>query len=71
MIDLRGHNWVHFTYRLWCTVTMNSNFASYLKNLKLFSIRAKELSESIVKRERVLALFISIFLKNRSSSDAR
>ena len=47
---------------------------SYLKNLKLFSIRVKELSESIVivkKRRRVLALFISIFLTNRSLSDVR
>ena len=46
----------------------------YLENLKLFSIRVKELSEPIVfvkKRRRVLALFISIFLRNRSLSDAR
>ena len=47
---------------------------SYLKNLKLFSIRVKELSELIVfvkKRRWVLALFISIFSKNQSLSDAR
>ena len=48
---------------------------SYLKNLKLFSIRVKELSEPIVlckkKRRRVLAHFISIFLRNRSLSDTR
>ena len=47
---------------------------SYLKNLKLFSIRVKELSEPIVlwrKGRRVLALFISIFLRNWSLSDAR
>ena len=25
--SLRGHNCVHFTYRLQCTVTINSNFA--------------------------------------------
>ena len=46
---------------------------SYLKHLKLFSIREKELPEAIVlwkKRRRVLALFISIFLRNRSLSDA-
>ena len=45
---------------------------SYLKNLKLFSIRVKELSEPIVlwKKQWVLALFISIFLRNRSLSDA-
>ena len=46
---------------------------SYLKNLKLFSIRVKELYEPIVlwRRRRVLALFKSIFLRNRSLSDAR
>ena len=47
---------------------------SYLKNLKLFSIRVKELSEPIVlwtKRRRVFTLFISIFLRNLSLSDAR
>ena len=47
---------------------------SYLKNLKLFSIRVKELFEPIVlrkKRRRVFALFKSIFLRNRSSSNAR
>ena len=46
---------------------------SYLKNLKLFSIRVKELSEPIVlwRKGRVLALFTSIFLRNRSLSDAR
>ena len=45
------------------------------KNLKLFSIRVKELFEPIVlrgkKRRRVLALFKSIFLRNRSLSNAR
>ena len=50
---------------------------SYLKNLKLFSIRVKELFEPIVlwrkgdASRRVLALFMSIFLRNRSLSDAR
>ena len=24
---LRGHNWVHFAHRPWCSVTLNSNFA--------------------------------------------
>ena len=24
---LRGHNWVHFAHRPWCTVTLNSKFA--------------------------------------------
>ena len=42
----------------------------YLKNLKLFSIRVKELFELIVLR-RVFALFKSIFLRNRSLSNAR
>ena len=47
---------------------------SYLKNMKLVSVRVKELSEPIVfvkKRRRVLALFISILLRNRSLSDDR
>ena len=47
---------------------------SYLKNLKLFSIRVKELSEPIIlrrKRRWVLALFISIFLRNRFLNDIR
>ena len=47
---------------------------SYLKNLKLFSIRVKKLSEPtgfVKKRRRVLALSISIFLRNWSLSDAR
>ena len=46
----------------------------YLKNLKLLSIRVKELFESIVfakKRRRVFALFIKFFLGNRSLSNAR
>ena len=53
----------------------------YLENLKLFSIRVKELYEPIVlqkkkkkkkkKRRRVFALFESIFLRNRSLSNAR
>ena len=47
---------------------------SYLKNLKLFSIKSKRIiwAYSFVKKwRRVLALFISIFLRNRSLSDAR
>ena len=43
----------------------------YLRNLKLFSTRVKELFEPIVLREkkrRDFALFKSIFLKNRSLS---
>ena len=46
----------------------------YLKNLKLFLIRVKELFEPIVfanKRRRVFELFKSIFLIHRSLSDAR
>ena len=46
----------------------------YLKNLKLFSIRVKELFEPIVlriKRRRVFALFIIFFLRNQSLSNAR
>ena len=42
---------------------------SYLKNLKLYSIRVKELSEPIVlwRKAEGLALFIRIFSRNRSS----
>ena len=48
----------------------------YLKNLKLFSIRVKELFQPIVflgggGKRRVFALFKSIFLRNRSLSNAR
>ena len=55
--DIRGHNWVHFAHRLWCTVTLNSNFA-----ILLFSIRVKELLEPIVlwKGDRFL-LFLKTF----------
>ena len=45
----------------------------YLKNLKLFSIRVKELFEPIVLRKKgdgFFALFKSIFLRNRSLSNA-
>ena len=47
---------------------------SYLKNLKLFSIKSKRIIWAysfVTKRQRVLTLFISIFLRNRSLSDAR
>ena len=45
----------------------------YLKNLKLFSIRVKELFELQLCeiRRRVFVLFKSIFLSNRSLSNAR
>ena len=51
----------------------------YHKNLKLFSIRVKELFEPIVlpkkkkkkKRQQVFALFKSIFLRNQSLSNTR
>ena len=44
---LRGHNWLLLAHMPLCTVTLNSKL-SYLKNLKLFSIRVKELPEPIV-----------------------
>ena len=47
---------------------------SHLKNLKLFSIEIKELFEPIVLWEKnlwVVALFKSIFFRNRSFSNAR
>ena len=49
--SLRGHNWVHFAHRLWCNGTLNSNLA-ILKNLKLISIRVKELFEPILLRKK-------------------
>ena len=72
-VTLRGHNWTHFVHMLQCTVTPNSNFA-ILKKLKLISIRVKELFEPIAlgkKGDGFLALFKSIFLRNRSLSNAR
>ena len=46
---------------------------SYLENMKLFSIRVKELFEPIVLRKKAtgFALFKSIFLRNRSLNNAR
>ena len=46
---------------------------SYLKNLKLFSISKRIIwaNSFVKKRWWALALFISIFLRNRSLSDAR
>ena len=73
ILVLRGYNCMLLAHRPYCTVTLNSNY-SYLKNLKLFTIRVKELSEPIVlwrKGDGFLPLFISIFLRNRSLSDAR
>ena len=45
----------------------------YLKNLELFSIRVKELSEPIVLwiQATGFSFFITIFLRNQSLSDAR
>ena len=45
----------------------------YLKNLKLFSIREKQLFEPIVLRKKgnVIALFKSISLRNRSLSNGK
>ena len=60
---LRGHNWVHSAHGLQCIVKFKLR---YLKNLKLFPIRVKELFELMV-----FALFKSIFLRNRSLSNAR
>ena len=69
---LRGHNWVHFAHRIvYCYVEFK---LLYLKNQKLFLIRVKELFEPISsakKARQVFALFKSIFLRNRSLSNAR
>ena len=51
MASLRGHNWLHFTHRsiVYCSLEFK---LCYLKNLKLFSIRVKELFEPIVLRRK-------------------
>ena len=71
---LRGHNWVQFAHRPIVYWYLEFKLR-YHKNLKLFSIRVKELSEPIAlwkkKKRRMEALFISIFLSNRSLSNAR
>ena len=41
---------MHFVHRLYCTVTLKSNFA-ILKNLELFSMKVKELFEPVVLRK--------------------
>ena len=62
---LRGHNWAHFSHSKLC----------YLKNLKLLSIRVKELFEPIALREKRRQVFCSFlkafFLRNRSLSNAK
>ena len=46
---LRGHNWVHFAHRLMLLVYCYLEFKlRYLKNLKLISIRVKELFDPTV-----------------------
>ena len=71
---LRGHNWLHFSNRLSCTVT-NEFKLRYLKNLKLFSIRVKEIFESVVLQKQKATGFLlflkSILLSNGSLSNAR
>ena len=73
--ELRGDNYMllaHRPYVVYCYLEFK---LSYLKNLKLFSIRVYKriiwACSFVKKRRRVLALFISIFLRNRSVSDAR
>ena len=71
--ELKGHNWVHFAHRLLVYCYLEFRF-HYLKNLKLFSIRVKELFEPIVLQKKswwVFALFKSIFLRNRYLSTTR
>ena len=59
---LSGHSWVHFVYRLQCTVYLEFKLR-YLKNLKLFLIGVKELLEAIVlkKTRRWFLLFSKAF----------
>ena len=69
--NLRGHNWFcPYAIIVYCYLEFKLR---YLKNVKLFSVRVKELFEPVVlrKRQRVFALFKSIFLRNRSLSNAR
>ena len=71
-VYIRGHNWVHFTHRL--VYCYHEFKLRYLKNQKLFSTTVKALFEPTVlrkKRRRIFALFKSIFLRNRSLSNAR
>ena len=58
-VVLRGHNWVHFAH-LYCYPEFK---LSYLKNLKLFSIRIKEMLEPIVLRNKCdgFLLFLKAF----------
>ena len=69
---LRGHNWQHFAHRPQCYVTSNSTSLS-LKPEKIFNPSKKIIwaYSFVKKRRRVMALFISIFLKKRSLSNAR
>ena len=50
-VRLRGHNWVHFAHRpiVYCYIEFKLR---YLKILKLFSIRVKELFEPIVLQKK-------------------
>ena len=58
---LRGHSWVHFAHKaiVYCYLEFKLR---YLKKLKLFSIRGKELFEPIGLREKKADGFLS-FLK--------
>ena len=47
LLALRRHNCMHFSHRPQCIVTVEFKL-KYLKNLKLFSIKEKELFEPIV-----------------------
>ena len=66
MFALRGHNWVHFAHR----PRLPEFKLRYLKNLKLFLIREKELFEPIVlqkKKKKKTADGFFLFLKAFSS----
>ena len=59
-INLRGHNWVHFTHRPSCCYLEFK--LHYLQNLKLLSIRVKELFECIALRKEK-GIWVSALLK--------
>ena len=66
---LRGHNWcilpIGYSVLIhWIQITLNSNY-TILKNLKLFSIRVKELVEpkDLRKKGDRILLFSKAFLE--------
>ena len=65
---LRGHNWVHIVHRLYSALLFKLR---YLKNLKLFSIRVKELFEPIAVRRKYKATEIGEIFSLETSNWAK